>query len=364
VTAYILRRLLLMIPTLLGIMTINFFVIQAAPGGPVDLAIAKIQGRDVDATTRFAGSGGETRDTSQSSTEPSGSRGSRGVTPELRERIKKQYGFDKPILERFFLMLGNYLVFDLGESFQSSTRVADLVISKMPVSITLGLWTTLLVYLISIPLGIAKAVRDGSRFDVATSAVVVVGYAVPSFLFALLLVVLFAGGSFWQIFPLKGLVSDNWDELSWPAKIADYFWHVTLPILAMVIGSFATLSMLTKNSFIEEIGKQYVQTARAKGLSERRVLYGHVFRNAMLIVVAGFPSAFLSVLFTGSLLVEVIFSLDGLGYLGFDAALNRDYPVMFGTLWVFGLLGLIMGLIGDLMYVVVDPRIDFDARGA
>jgi len=364
VTAYILRRLLLMIPTLLGIMTINFFIIQAAPGGPVDLAIAKIQGRDVDATTRFTGTGGETRDTSQSSTEPGGSRGSRGIPPELLERIKKQYGFDKPILERFFLMLRNYVVFDLGESFQSNTKVVDLVISKMPVSISLGLWTTLLVYLISIPLGIAKAVRDGSRFDVATSAVVVVGYAVPSFLFALLLVVLFAGGSFWQIFPLKGLVSDNWDQLSWPAKIADYFWHVTLPVLAMVIGSFATLSMLTKNSFIEEIGKQYVQTARAKGLGERRVLYGHVFRNAMLIVVAGFPSAFLSVLFTGSLLVEVIFTLDGLGYLGFNAALNRDYPVMFGTLWVFGLLGLIMGLVGDLMYVVVDPRIDFDTRGA
>ncbi|MBX3498232.1 MAG: microcin C ABC transporter permease YejB [Alphaproteobacteria bacterium] len=363
-TAYILRRLLLMVPTLLGIITINFFIIQAAPGGPVDQAIAKIQGRDVDATTRFTGSGGETRDTGQSATEPGGSRGARGIPPELLERIKKQYGFDKPILERFVLMLRDYIVFDLGESFQSNTRVADLVISKMPVSVTLGLWTTLLVYLISIPLGIAKAVRDGSRFDVASSAVVVVGYAVPSFLFALLLVVLFAGGSFWQIFPLRGLVSDNWDELSWPAKIVDYFWHVTLPILAMVIGSFATLSMLTKNSFIEEIGKQYVQTARAKGLSERRVLYGHVFRNAMLIVVAGFPSAFLSVLFTGSLLVEVIFSLDGLGYLGFNAALNRDYPVMFGTLWVFGLLGLIMGLIGDLMYVVVDPRIDFDTRGA
>ena len=361
-TAYILRRLLLMIPTLLGIMTINFFIIQAAPGGPVDQVIAKIQGRDVDATTRFTGSGGETRDTSKTVGDPGGSRGARGIPPELMERIKKQYGFDKPILERFVLMLRHYIVFDLGESFQSNTKVVDLVISKMPVSISLGLWTTVLIYLISIPLGIAKAVRDGSRFDVASSAVVIVGNAVPSFLFALLLVVLFAGGSFWQIFPLRGLTSDNWDELSWLGKAGDYLWHIALPVLAMVIGGFATLAMLTKNSFIEEIGKQYVQTARAKGLSDRRVLYGHVFRNAMLIVVAGFPSAFLSVLFTGSLLIEVIFSLDGLGYLGFNAALNRDYPVMFGTLWVFGLLGLLMGLLGDLMYVVVDPRIDFEAR--
>lgn len=361
-TAYILRRLLLMIPTLLGIITINFFIIQAAPGGPVDQVIAKIQGRDVDATSRFTGSRGETRDTSQGASDPGGSRGARGIPPELLERIKRQYGFDKPILERFVLMLRDYVVFDLGESFQSNTRVTDLVISKMPVSITLGLWTTILIYLISIPLGIAKAVRDGSRFDVMSSAVVIVGNAVPSFLFALLLVVLFAGGSFWQIFPLRGLTSDNWSELSLMGKVADYLWHIALPVLAMVIGSFATLAMLTKNSFIEEIGKQYVQTARAKGLSDRGVLYRHVFRNAMLIVVAGFPSAFLSVLFTGSLLIEVIFSLDGLGYLGFNAALNRDYPVMFGTLWVFGLLGLLMGLLGDLMYVVVDPRIDFEAR--
>ena len=361
-TAYILRRLLLMVPTLLGIMAINFFIIQAAPGGPVDQVIAKLQGRDVDATARFTGSRGDVRDTSQG-TSDSGSRGARGIPPELLERIKKQYGFDKPIHERFLLMLRDYLVFDLGESFQSNTRVTDLVISKMPVSVTLGLWTTLLIYLISIPLGIAKAVRDGSRFDVMSSAVVIVGNAVPSFLFALLLVVLFAGGSFWQIFPLRGLTSDNWSELSLLGKVADYLWHITLPVLAMVIGGFATLAMLTKNSFMEEIGKQYVQTARAKGLTDRRVLYRHIFRNAMLIVVAGFPSAFLSVLFTGSLLIEVIFSLDGLGYLGFNAALNRDYPVMFGTLWVFGLLGLLMGLLGDLMYVVVDPRIDFEARG-
>jgi len=363
-TAYILRRLLLMIPTLFGIMTINFFIIQAAPGGPVDQAIAKIQGRDVDATTRFTGSGGETRDTSKSAGDPGGSRGSRGIPPEVLERIKKQYGFDKPILERFARMLGDYIVFDLGESFQSNTRVADLVIAKLPVSISLGLWTTLLVYMISIPLGIAKAVRDGTRFDVVTSGVVIVGYAIPAFLFALLLIVLFAGGSFWQIFPLRGLTSDNWASLSWPAKIADYFWHVALPVTAMVIGGFATLTFLTKNSFIAEIRHQYVQTARAKGLSERGVLYGHVFRNAMLIIIAGFPGAFLGILFTDALLIEVLFSLDGLGYLGFNAALNRDYSVMFGTLWVFGLLGLLINLLSDLMYVVVDPRIDFEARRA
>jgi microcin C transport system permease protein len=364
VTAYILRRLLLMIPTLFGIMTINFFIIQAAPGGPVDQVIAKIQGRDVDATTRFTGSGGETRETPRESTSDPGSRGARGIPPELMERIKKQYGFDKPIHERFFLMLRDYVVFDLGESFQSNTKVVDLVISKLPVSISLGLWTTLLVYAVSIPLGIAKAVRDGSRFDIATSGVIIVGYAIPAFLFALLLIVLFAGGSFWQIFPLRGLTSDNWAGLSWPAKIADYFWHMALPIIAMVIGGFATLSFLTKNSFLAEIRNQYVQTARAKGLTERRVLYGHVFRNAMLIIIAGFPASFLGILFTDSLLIEVLFSLDGLGYLGFNAALNRDYPVMFGTLWVFGLLGLLTGLISDLMYVVVDPRIDFATRGA
>ena len=362
-TAYILRRLLLMIPTLLGIMTINFFIIQAAPGGPVDQAIAKIQGRDVDATTRFTGSGGE-RDTSKSTGDPGGSRGSRGIPPEVLERIKKQYGFDKPILERYVRMLGDYVVFDLGESFQSNTRVADLVMSKLPVSISLGLWTTLLVYMISIPLGIAKAVRDGTRFDVMTSGVVIIGYAIPAFLFALLLIVLFAGGSFWQIFPLRGLTSDDWANLSWLGKIADYFWHVALPVTAMVIGGFATLTMLTKNSFLEEIGKQYVLTARAKGLVEWRVLYGHVFRNAMLIVIAGFPAAFIGVLFSGSLLIEVIFSLDGIGLLGFEAALNRDYPIMFGTLYVFTLIGLVLKLVSDLTYMVIDPRIDFERRAA
>ena len=337
--AYILRRLLFMIPTLLGIMVINFFVIQAAPGGPVEQAISQLQGRG-DVTSRFT-SGGETAAPAPQAT-PGGeqsnnmSRGGRGLPPELIERIRKQYGFDKPIGERFFQMMRGYLVFDLGESFFRNARVADLVISKMPVSISLGLWTTLLVYLISIPLGIAKAVRDGSRFDVASSSVVIIGNAIPGFLFALLLVVLFAGGSFWKIFPLRGIVSDDWRSLSWGALIVDYAWHMVLPITAMVIGGFATLTMLTKNSFLEEIGKQYVLTARAKGLVEWRVLYGHVFRNAMLIVIAGFPAAFIGVLFSGSLLIEVIFSLDGMGLLGFEAALGRDYPVMFGTLWTSG----------------------------
>jgi len=364
-SAYILRRLMLMIPTLLGIMVINFFVIQAAPGGPVEQTIAQIQGRG-DVTSRFTGSGEANAGAQQArqADEASMSRGGRGLPPELIERIRKQYGFDKPMGERFLLMMRDYLVFDLGESFFRNARVTDLVISKMPVSISLGLWTTLLVYLISIPLGIAKAVRDGSRFDVASSSVVIVGNAIPSFLFALLLVVLFAGGSFWKLFPLRGIVSEDWRELSWPALVVDYAWHMVLPVTAMVIGGFATLTMLTKNSFLEEIGKQYVLTARAKGLIERRVLYGHVFRNAMLLVIAGFPAAFVSVLFTGSLLIEVIFSLDGMGLLGFEAAISRDYPVMFGTLWTLGLLGLVVGLIGDLLYMVVDPRIDFETRGA
>jgi microcin C transport system permease protein len=365
VRSYILRRLMLMVPTLLGIMVINFFVIQAAPGGPVEQMLSQLKGRG-DVTARFTG-GAENSGAGASSTagveQGSMARGSRGLPPELVERIRKQYGFDKPIGERFLKMMGGYLTFDLGESLFRNARVSDLVISKLPVSISLGIWTTLLVYLISIPLGIAKAVRDGSRFDIATSSVVIVGNAIPGFLFALLLVVLFAGGSFWKLFPLRGIVSDDWRSLSWGALVLDYAWHMVLPIAAMVIGGFATLTMLTKNSFLEEIGKQYVLTARAKGLAERRVLYGHVFRNAMLIVIAGFPAAFVGVLFTGSLLIEVIFSLDGVGLLGFEAAIGRDYPVMFGTLWTFGLLGLVVGLIGDLMYVLVDPRIDFEARG-
>jgi microcin C transport system permease protein len=365
VLAYILRRLMLVIPTLLGIMVLNFFIIQAAPGGPVEQMISQIQGTSVDATERFSGSasGGETVKSAAADTSGGGAyRGARGLPKELIERIEKMYGFDKPIVERFFLMMKNYLVFDFGESFFRNKRVVDLIIDKMPVSISLGLWTTLLVYFISIPLGIAKAVRDGSRFDLSSSTTLIVLNAIPGFLFALLLVVLFAGGGYFKWFPLRGLVSDDWSSLGPIDKVLDYFWHMALPIGAMVIGGFATLTFLTKNSFLEEIHKQYVLTARAKGLEERRVLYGHVFRNAMLIVIAGFPAAFIHVLFTGALLIEVIFSLDGLGLLGFEAAINRDYPIMFGTLYFFGLIGLVMGILGDLMYTFVDPRIDFEAR--
>ena len=365
--AYIVRRLLLMIPTLFGIMVINFIIVQAAPGGPVEQLIARISGTAVDATARIGGADlGETR---QAQAEQVGEasvagkyRGARGLDPEFIAEIERLYGFDKPAHMRFLQMIGNYLRFDFGDSFFRDRSVVDLVVDKMPVSISLGIWTTLLVYVISIPLGVAKAVRDGARFDVWTSATIIVGYAIPNFLFAVLLVVLFAGGSFWDVFPLRGLVSENWPDLSWPERIADYFWHITLPVVSMVIGGFATLTMLTKNSFIEEVNKQYVLTARAKGLTERRVLYGHVFRNAMLIVVAGFPAAFVGILFTGNLLIEIIFSLDGLGLLGFEAVINRDYPVMFGTLYVFTLLGLVLNLLGDLAYVVIDPRIDFERR--
>ena len=365
--AYVVRRLLLMIPTLFGIMVINFIVVQAAPGGPVEQMIARISGAAVDATARIGGADlGETR---QAQAGQAGDasvvgkyRGARGLDPEFIAEIERLYGFDKPAHVRFLWMIGNYLRFDFGDSFFRDRSVVDLVADKMPVSISLGIWTTLLVYFISIPLGVAKAVRDGARFDVWTSATIVVGYAIPNFLFAVLLVVLFAGGSFWDVFPLRGLVSENWSDLSWPERVADYFWHLTLPVVSMVIGGFATLTMLTKNSFIEEINKQYVLTARAKGLTERRVLYGHVFRNAMLIVVAGFPAAFVGILFTGNLLIEIIFSLDGLGLLGFEAVINRDYPVMFGTLYVFTLLGLVLNLLGDLAYVVIDPRIDFERR--
>ncbi len=365
--AYILRRLMLVVPTLIGIMVINFFVIQAAPGGPVEQMLAQMQGTAVDATARFTGStsGGETVQKSAADTSGGGGtyRGARGLPKELVERIEKMYGFDKPIYERFLLMMRNYLVLDFGESFFRNKRVVDLVLEKMPVSISLGVWTTLLIYFISIPLGIAKAVRDGSRFDLTSSSILIVLNAIPGFLFALLLVVLFAGGSYFKWFPLRGLVSDDWSSLGTIDQVLDYLWHMVLPIGAMVIGGFATLTFLTKNSFLEEIHKQYVLTARAKGLVERRVLYGHVFRNAMLIIIAGFPAAFIGVLFTGSLLIEVIFSLDGLGLLGFEAAINRDYPIMFGTLYFFGLIGLVMGILGDIMYTVVDPRIDFEARG-
>ncbi len=361
-TAYILRRLILIIPTLLGIMVINFIIVQAAPGGPVDRLIAQMEAHgSVEATSRIGG--GDMGEITMPSDETSSQyRGAQGLSEDLIKEIEALYGFDKPAHERFFQMMGNYIMFDFGESFYRDETVFNLVLEKMPVSISLGLWTTLLVYLISIPLGILKAVRDGTRFDVWSSALVVIGYAVPSFLFAILLIVLFAGGTFVDWFPLRGLVSDNWDQLSWLSRIIDYFWHITLPVLAMVIGGFAGLTMLTKNSFLDEINKQYVMTARAKGLTERRVLYSHVFRNAMLIVVAGFPSAFVSILFTGSLLIEVIFSLDGLGLLGYEAALNRDFPVVFGTLYFFTLLGLLLNLIGDLMYVLIDPRIDFESR--
>jgi microcin C transport system permease protein len=365
--AYIVRRLILILPTLFGIMVINFAVIQFAPGGPVEQLIAQITGTAADATARFAGSaGGETGGGARaagSGSEGSGRyRGAQGLDPDFVKSLEKQFGFDKPAHERFFQMMWSYLQFDFGSSYFRDRRVVDLVAEKLPVSISLGLWTTLLVYLISIPLGIAKAMRDGSKFDVWTSAVIVVGYAIPSFLFAVLLVVLFAGGSYFSWFPLRGLVSDNFAALPLHSRIVDYFWHMTLPVVSMVVGGFATLAMLTKNSFLEEINKQYVMTARAKGLSERRVLYGHVFRNAMLIVVAGFPGAFIGILFTGSLLIEVVFSLDGLGLLGFEAAIKRDYPIMFATLYVFTLIGLLVNLVSDLTYVAIDPRIDFANR--
>ncbi|TCS65038.1 microcin C ABC transporter permease YejB [Varunaivibrio sulfuroxidans] len=371
--AYIIRRLALMVPTLLGIMVINFAVAQVAPGGPVEQMIAKIKGETVSATARFAsGSGGETQGGASAGKVKGGAsaqdtvkyRGAQGLDPGVLREIEVRLGFDKPPLERFWLMMKSYLTFDFGKSFYSDRTVSSLLLSKMPVSISLGLWTTLLVYMISIPLGIAKAVRDGNRFDVWTSVVIIVGYAIPGFLFAILLVVLFAGGSFLDWFPLRGLTSPNWAQLDWPARIADYFWHITLPILSMVIGGFAGLTMLTKNSFMAEIDKQYVVTARAKGLTERRVLYGHVFRNAMLLVIAGFPGAFIGILFTGAMLTEIIFSLDGLGLLGFEAIVNRDYPVMFASLYLFTLLGLLLNLVSDLTYHMIDPRIDFESRGS
>lgn len=371
--AYIVRRLLLMIPTLFGIMVLNFLIVQAAPGGPVEQVIARLHGQDAGATARVGGSSGgdvagpqagagqtyKPADTAAVSRYP----GAQGVDPELIRELEKQFGFDKPLHERFFKMIGNYLRFDFGKSYFRDEKVVDLVVGKMPVSVSLGLWTTLLVYLVSIPLGIRKAVKDGTPFDMWTSAAIIAGYAIPSFLFAVLLIVVFAGGRYLEWFPLRGLVSDSWGDMGWPRRVLDYLWHIALPVTAMVIGGFASLTMLTKNSFLDEIGKQYVLTARAKGLSENRVLYGHVFRNAMLIVIAGFPGAFISILFTGSLLIEVIFSLDGMGLLGFESAINRDYPVMFGTLYFFTLLGLVMNLIGDLAYVATDPRIDFETRG-
>jgi microcin C transport system permease protein len=362
--AYIVRRLLLMIPTLLGIMLLNFVIIHAAPGGPVEQVLARFRNTEVSATARFSGSKqGDVGAPAQGTTGGSTTyRGAQGLDPEFIAELERQFGFDKPAHERFVKMMGNFIRFDFGNSFFRDQKVWDLVLEKMPVSISLGLWTTVIVYLVSIPLGVAKAVRDGSRFDVWTSAVVVVGNAIPSFLFAILLIVVFAGGRYLEWFPLRGLVSDNWAELGWWDKIVDYLWHITLPVTSMVIGGFASLTMLTKNSFLDQINQQYVLTARAKGLSERQVMYGHVFRNAMLIVIAGFPAALISILFAGSLLIEVIFSLDGLGLLGFQAAITRDFPVMFGTLYFLTLLGLAMKLIEDITYVLVDPRIDFARR--
>lgn len=368
---YILKRFLLIFPTLFGVMLVNFAIIQAAPGGPVEQAIAKMKGLDQGFSQRFTGQSGDFHATNISnglSTAPNGNsdikyRGAQGVDPEILHRIEKLYGFDKPVGERFWLMVKNLVTFHFDKSFYKDKDVLTLVKEKLPVSISLGLWTTILVYLISIPLGIKKAINDGSKFDVGSSFVIVVGYAIPSFLFGILLIVLFSGGSFLSIFPLKGLVSENFSELVWYKKIFDYLWHMTLPITAMVIGGFASLTMLCKNSFMEEISKQYVITARVKGCTEKQVLYGHVFRNAMLIVISGFPSAFIGILFTGAFLIEVIFSLDGLGYLSFESTLSRDYPVIFGSLFIFTLLGLFMNLVGDVIYMLVDPRIDFEKRG-
>ncbi|MEK9672241.1 MAG: microcin C ABC transporter permease YejB [Rhodospirillaceae bacterium] len=369
--AYILRRLLLVIPTLFGIMVINFAVVQILPGGPVEQVIAQLTGDSVSVTARVSGdAGSEVSNTpaplqgqAGQSTVNSKYRGAQGLPPDLIKSLEKQFGLDKPAGERFWLMMKKYVTFDFGTSYFKDQTVVGLVLSKMPVSISLGLWTTLLVYLISIPLGVAKAVRDGSKFDIWTSGIVIAGQAIPAFLFAILLIVLFAGGRYWDIFPLRGLVSENFADLTTWGKIKDYFWHLALPLTALVIGGFAGLTMLTKNSFLDQLSQQYVVTARSKGLTERRVLYGHVFRNAMLVVIASFPGAFIGILFTGSLLIEIIFSLDGLGLLGFEAALTRDYPVMFATLYFFTLLGLVMNIIGDVMYHVVDPRIDFEARG-
>jgi microcin C transport system permease protein len=352
--SYLIRRLLLVIPTLIGIMLINFAIVQAAPGGPVDQMIARLQGHGGASLASVAGG-----------TSDSGGgfgRSKQGLSPEIIARIEKMYGFDKPAHERLADMLINYAHFDFGESFYHSAKVMDLVLEKMPVSISLGLWSTLAIYLISIPLGIRKAVAHGSQFDVWSSTAITIGYAIPGFLFAIILVVLLAGGSYFSWFPLRGMVSDDFEQLSLAGKMADYFWHLALPLTAYTIGGFATLTMLTKNSFLDEINKQYVLTARAKGVDEHGVLYGHVFRNAMLIIIAGFPAAFVAIFFSQSLLIEVVFSLDGLGLLGYESILNRDYPVFFGTLYIFTLLGLVIKIISDMTYVLVDPRIDFEGR--
>ncbi len=360
--AYAVRRTLLMVPVLFAIIFVNFVIVQAAPGGPVDQLIAQLKGGDTGGLARIGGGGGELSRPSAAGSGENQTRGARGLDPEFVKQLEKLYGFDKPPIERFFIMIWNYLRFDFGTSFYRDRPVVQLIADKLPVSISLGLWATAITYLISIPLGIRKAVRDGSNFDLWTSAVIIIGYAIPGFLFAILLIVLFAGGSYLQWFPLRGIVSDDWATFSFAHKIADYFWHIALPVVSLLIGSFASLTMLTKNSFLEEINKQYVVTAYSKGLSEHRVLYGHVFRNAMLLVIAGFPAAFIGILFTGALLVEVIFSLDGLGLLGYQAVIGRDYPIVFGTLYIYTLIGLVMTLVRDLVYMVVDPRIDFGTR--
>lgn len=361
-SAYIIRRLLLIIPTLLGIMTINFFIVQTSPGGPVEKMVLRLSGDNGSTLDRVTG-GGDGDIKSQDNADISNKKryqGANGLDPELIKDIQKLYGFDKPLWQRYLLMIKNYSTFDFGDSFFKNANVLELIKEKLPISISLGVWSTLLIYLISIPLGIKKALKHGSRFDIYSSSIVIIGSAIPGFLFAILLIILFAGGNYFDWFPLRGIVSEDFDNLSFFGKIIDYFWHMTLPVVAMTIGGFATLTMLTKNSFLDEISKQYVLTARAKGLSEKKVLYSHIFRNAMLIIISGFPSAFISMFFTGSLLIEVIFSLDGLGLLGFEATMYRDYPVMFASLYIFTLLGLVMGLISDLVYTFVDPRINFE----
>lgn len=362
--AYLIRRLLLVIPTLWAIITINFFIVQIAPGGPVDQAIATIEfgtkggmpGGGAD------GMGATHARTGVGNINESQYRGGRGLDPEVIAEITHRYGFDKPMHERYFTMLWNYVRFDFGDSLFRSASVLQLIKESLPVSITLGLWSTLIIYLVSIPLGIRKAVHNGTRFDTWSSAFIIIGYAIPAFLFAIVLIVLFAGGSYYDLFPLRGLVSANFDTLPWYQKITDYLWHITLPVLATVIGGFAALTMLTKNSFMDEIRKQYVVTARAKGVSEKNILWKHIFRNAMLLVIAGFPATFISMFFTGSLLIEVMFSLNGLGLLGYEATVSRDYPVMFGTLYIFTVIGLLLNIISDISYTLVDPRIDFEGR--
>jgi len=366
-TAYIIRRILFMIPTIFGIMLVSFVVVQFAPGGPVERVIAQLSGSDTGATSRISGSSGGDFGARGMQGGAQGDinskyRGAQGLDPEFIKSLEKQFGFDKPAYERFFIMLGHYIRFDFGKSYFRDVTVIQLIKEKLPVSISLGIWMTLLSYLISIPLGIRKAVRDGSPFDVWTSGVIIIGYAIPGFLFAILLIILFAGGSFFQIFPLRGLTSDGWAQFSLVHKILDYFWHLTLPIISMGLAAFATMTLLTKNSFLEELRKQYVLTARAKGCSETQVLYGHIFRNAMMLVIAGFPAAFVSAFFAGSLLIETIFSLDGLGLLSFESVLNRDYPVVFANLYIFALVGLVVNLISDLTYTWIDPRIDFETR--